>query len=349
MPRVPAPAAALAALALVFAPAVIGPGAGADQAGAGGACAVRTAGPWTVIPTPGPPAGPTTVYAVDPYVPSRLFASDGRMVWRSADGGCRWSTVFDVASASSTLDLPGPPEVTRVVAVTVPPSPTRNAVYLLLYGHRDNGPTMIVRQAIQSGQHGPVPGSYGDARQPTTTSMYYEPAPMHQHWHLMGFERMQLRTPRGANVVTDRKNGFCLGDRYPTADAQHLPNAVQDNDTPEHSLAMRLRDNMCGHHDPQAADITAGISVGSGDDYRYDVDFQWLDITHVPSGTYDLVNTVNADRTLLETNYTNNSSAIAISVQWPHHSRTVPATITEPPRVRLLRSCPGQERCASSG
>jgi len=110
MPRVPAPAAALAALALVFAPAVIGPGAGADQAGSGGACAVRTAGPWTVIPTPGPPAGPTTVYAVDPYVPSRLFASDGRVVWRSADGGCRWSTVFDVASASSTLDLPGPPD-----------------------------------------------------------------------------------------------------------------------------------------------------------------------------------------------------------------------------------------------
>ena len=106
-------------------------------AGADDPCPVRTDGPWTVIPTPGPPAGAATVFAVDPYVPSRLFASDGRLVWRSADGGCRWNVVFDVASASSTLDLPGTPEVTRVVAVTVPPSPSRNLVYLLLYGHRD--------------------------------------------------------------------------------------------------------------------------------------------------------------------------------------------------------------------
>jgi hypothetical protein len=112
---------------------------------------------------------------------------------------------------------------------------------------------------------------------------------------------------------------------------------------------MRLRDNMCGHHNPDSTDITAGISVGSGDDYRYDVDFQWLDITRVQSGTYDLVNTVNADRTLLETNYTNNSSSAAISVQWPQHSRTAPAVITDPPSVKLLRSCPGRERCAASG
>jgi hypothetical protein len=215
---------------------------------------------------------------------------------------------------------------------------------LLLYGHRDNGPTMHVRQAVQSGRHGPVPQSYAEARQPTTTSMYYEPAPMHQHWHLMGFERMQLRTPNGETVVTDRKNGFCLGNRYPLYGTR---GAVDD--TPEQKLATFLRTNMCGHHDTRATDITAGISAGSGDDYRYDVDFQWLDITRVPSGTYDLVNTVNSDRTLLETNYDNNSSSIAVSVQWPGRAHAAPAVITAPPQVKLLRSCPGRERCAASG
>src|SRR5690242_15556857 len=130
------PRAAVLLTALVLALAASGAGA-EPGGGAGRDCAVQTAGPWTVVPTPGPPARPATVYAVDPYVPSRLFASDGRAVWRSAGGGCRWTTVFDVVTASSTLDLPGPPEVTRVVAVTVPPSPTRNAVYLLVYGHRD--------------------------------------------------------------------------------------------------------------------------------------------------------------------------------------------------------------------
>jgi hypothetical protein len=127
-------ARALLCLALLLGATAPAPGA---AAGPDDPCPVRTEGPWTVIPTPGPPAGAATVFAVDPYVPSRLFASDGRKVWRSADGGCRWRVVFDVASASSTLDLPGTSEVTRVVAVTVPPSPTRNLVYLLLYGHRD--------------------------------------------------------------------------------------------------------------------------------------------------------------------------------------------------------------------
>ncbi|TCO49753.1 lysyl oxidase family protein [Actinocrispum wychmicini] len=215
---------------------------------------------------------------------------------------------------------------------------------LLLYGHRDAGATMQVRQAIQSGRHGPIPGSYGDARQATTTSMYYEPAPMHQHWHLMNFERMQLRTPNGDIVVTDRKNGFCLGDRY------KVPDTVESgDDTPEHNLALFLRDNMCGHHNTAATDIKAGISAGQGDDYRFDVDFQWLDITHVPSGTYDLVNTVDSDHTLLEKDYTNNSSAAVFSIQWPRYAKNAPAVITEPPRVRLLRSCPGRERCAASG
>lgn len=215
---------------------------------------------------------------------------------------------------------------------------------LLLYGHRDGGPTMQVRQAVQSGQHGPIPQSYAEARQPTVTSMYYEPAPMHQHWHLMGFERMQLRTPDGETVVTDRKNGFCLGDRYPLHDA----NGPTEG-TPEHKLSLYLRENMCAHHDTQATDVSAGISAGSGDDYRYDVDFQWLDITRVPSGTYDLVNTVNSDHTLLETNYDNNSSSVALSVQWPDRAHAAPKTITAPPRVKLLRSCPGRARCARSG
>ncbi|MBP2326363.1 hypothetical protein JOF56_006748 [Kibdelosporangium banguiense] len=219
---------------------------------------------------------------------------------------------------------------------------------LLLFGHRDPGEsTMHVRQGFQAGRHGPIPDSYAEARQQTQNSMYYEPAPMHQHWHLMGFERMQLRTPRGGTVVTDRKNGFCLGDRYRVGDAHTLPNAVRDNNSPEHRLSMYLRDNMCAQKDPSVTEVKVGISVGSGDDYLYDVDFQWLDITRVPSGTYDLVNTVNSNRTLHETNYDNNSSSMAISIQWPGRATHPPAVITAPPVVSLLRSCPGQEQCAN--
>jgi hypothetical protein len=214
---------------------------------------------------------------------------------------------------------------------------------LLLYGHRDsraNG-RMAVRQAFQSGANQTVPQSFADAQRATATYTYYEPAPTHEHWHLMGFERFQLRTPKGDTLVADRKNGFCLGDRYATHDEVGHPSG-----TDAVALARYLRTNMCGHHDPRALDVTMGISVGRGDHYTYDVDFQWLDLTTVPSGVYDVVNTANEDRTLLEKDYTNNSSSIAISVRWPGGATAAPAVITAPPEVRLLRSCPGRARCA---
>ena len=219
---------------------------------------------------------------------------------------------------------------------------------LLMYGRRSgaSGDRMEVRQGFQAARGAPIPATFDEAERATTTSMYYEPAKAHRHWHLMNFARMQLRTPGGETVVADRKNGFCLGDRYRTADAGSLPGAAHVPGSPEARLAERLEQNRCGYRDPAATEMFEGISVGSGDDYRYEVDFQWLDLTDVASGTYDVVNTVNSDRTLVESSYDNNSSSISISVQWPGGAASRPSVITEAPAVTLLRSCPGQERCS---
>ncbi|MEU7476204.1 lysyl oxidase family protein [Lentzea sp. NPDC042327] len=219
---------------------------------------------------------------------------------------------------------------------------------LLLHAHRDSTdvPTMKVRQSIQSGVDGSIARTYAEARRETTSSAYYEPAESHQHWHLLNFEYFQLRRPDGGVVVTDRKNGFCIGDRYDVVD--DLPRRPLDPATPEGQLAARLNGHMCEHHNPAAQDVLFGISVGSGDDYKHRVDFQWLDLTHVPSGVYDVVNAANSDRALLEKDYSNNASSIAISLQWPRGAVQPPATITFAPSVKLLRSCPGRERCAES-
>lgn len=221
---------------------------------------------------------------------------------------------------------------------------------LLLYGKRENAGqvTMAVRQAFQSRVDGKIPDSFEAAQRSTGASAYYEPAKMHQHWHLMRFERFELRTPRGDTLVTDRKNGFCLGDRYPLADADRLPRAVVRNNSPQGILARFLEKNQCNHHGPDAMTVTQGISVGRGDDYRFDVDFQWLDITGVPSGTYDVVNTANVDRALREINYDNNSSSIAISVQWSGGAQGEPGKTAVRPKVVLLRSCPGRASCADA-
>nr|MDQ3576951.1 lysyl oxidase family protein [Actinomycetota bacterium] len=218
---------------------------------------------------------------------------------------------------------------------------------LLLYGRRDRStdPRMRVRQAFQTTDQESIPDSYASAQRAIPAWKYYEPATMHQHWHTMGFAHFALRTPGGGTVVTDRKNGFCLGDRYTTADAHLLPNAPLDDTSAVASLARFLRGNMCNHHQPAALEVTGGISVGQGDDYRHTVDFQWLDITRVSSGLYDVINTVNADRTLLEKNYDNNTSSIAISIEWPGGAHSPPANITQAPVVTLLRSCPGRAQC----
>jgi lysyl oxidase len=219
---------------------------------------------------------------------------------------------------------------------------------LLLYGQRASTATssMAVRQAFQVAGDGAIPGSFETAQHPTAASAYYERAKMHQHWHLMGFARFELRASDGGVLVTDRKNGFCLGDRYTVADADRLPNAVRDDESPQGQLGRFLTQNMCKHHEPMALTVTEGISVGRGDDYRYNVDFQWLDLTGVPSGIYDVVSTVNADRTLVEKSYDNNMSSIAISVQWPGGASAAPSSINAPPTVSLIRSCPARAQCA---
>lgn len=255
-----------------------------------------------------------------------------------------WDVCMARADPSSDCVDSGPVEVVRLRFTTSEENIGNGP--LLLFGHRDSTDqvTMSVHQAFQVGQGGFIPDSYAYAQRGVTEAMYYDT--VHQHWHLLNFEHIELRTPSGDTVVKDRKNGFCLGDRYTTADARSLLHNVRQDRRPESRLAEYLGNHQCKLMDSAATDVKEGISVGRGDDYPYNVPFQWLDITHVPSGTYVVVNTVNSDHTLRETNYNNNSSSIVISLQWPGGTHDPPAVVTVPPVVKLLGSCPGREQCS---
>jgi hypothetical protein len=153
----------------------------------------------------------------------------------------------------------------------------------------------------------------------------YVRSPDHEHWHLLEFERYELRRPgRRAPVVTDRKTGFCLGDRY-RARGRDLPRRAP---TPVYT-------GRCGLGASARLRLVEGISVGYGDDYAANLEGQSLGVSGLDAGRYVLVHRVNADRLLRETNYANNASSLLLGLRWRAGA----------PRVRVLRRCPGTEHC----
>jgi len=60
--------------------------------------------------------------------------------------------------------------------------------------------------------------------------------PDHRHWHFIGFARYEIRKPgdNRSSVRSDRKTGFCLGDRYraPTGKSWRTSSPTRSRVTP---------------------------------------------------------------------------------------------------------------------
>jgi glucose/arabinose dehydrogenase len=93
--------------------------------------------------------------------------------------------------------------------------------------------------------------------------------------------------------------------------------------------------SRCGLGEPQLIGVKEGISVGYGDDYKANLEGQYLRLTGLPSGRYVLVHEVNADRRLHELDYSNNAASLLLELRWRHGQ----------PMVRILRQCPNTDRC----
>lgn len=109
----------------------------------------------------------------------------------------------------------------------------------------------------------------------------------HEHYHLKGFATYRVLTLSGRQVARTYKQGFCLRD-----DIAVMPAAG----------------------DAKYTCTDQGISVGWLDYYDKSLDCQWIDITGVPPGRYNVVITVNPFRVLSESNYQNNTTVIPITV-----------------------------------
>ncbi len=159
---------------------------------------------------------------------------------------------------------------------------------------------------------------------PGVATLRYVRSADHAHWHLVPFERYELRrVGTSASAVRDVKTGFCLGDRYDSK--RSLPGKP-----PEKVFRGR-----CGLRSPHLLRVRQGISVGYGDDYDPTLEGQYVELTGLPGGRYVLVHKVNGDRRLLERDYSNNAASLLLQLGWQGGQ----------PVIETLRVCAASAQC----
>jgi hypothetical protein len=209
----------------------------------------------------------------------------------------------------------GPPKHHPLLVFT---SSVENVGYgpLLVEGRRTSRrvPTMRANQLIALAK-----GGY--RRVPGVGRLRYNVNPSHSHWHLLPFERYELRTLAGAQIVRDHKSGFCL-----TSDHQSpLPTLGPPAKQP-------IKGSDCARDKPRALRLLEGIAVGWGDIYIPAKEGQAIDISGVAPGDYDLAHRVNVGRVLREANYSNDASSLRIRL-------LAPPAPGELPGVVVLNTC----------
>lgn len=181
--------------------------------------------------------------------------------------------------------------------------------------------TMAVSQRVHL-------GSGAVRTYPEVGVLRYVYAATHSHWHVMDFQRYELRRLADHSlVVRDRKSGFCLADHW-----AHAP-GHQPNEPPRPIFR-----EYCERGDPNALSVSQGTSVGYTDKYPSHFHGQNLDLTGVPTGHYLLVNRANPELLMRELRYENNAASLRVRITWPRGLR-------HPPEVRILATCPYSARC----
>ena len=215
------------------------------------------------------------------------------------------------------------PSGLQVTTVRTPKGPRFRLGFRSAVNNAGTGPLIIegsrpgIAQREMTGRQLVRTASGQTAAREGVARLRYHHAGDHRHWHVLRFEVYELRRAGGGRVRPAQKTGFCLGDRYTTDQFRGRP-----FDAP---VAEFL--HFCGLDRPDLLKIRVGITVGFGDDYDPQLEGQYVDVTGLPAGDYDLVHRVNADGALLESDSTNNEACLGVKLSWPRGTR-------QPPRFR---------------
>ena len=136
----------------------------------------------------------------------------------------------------------------------------------------------------------------GGYRNRATTAQMYFSGDGHNHWHLRDLESYELvRLDNGTKAGNGDKEGFCFFDNV-------LFGSSQDRFY-----------TSCGNN-PDALRVRMGLSRGWGDLYGAGTVGQYIDITNLTSGRYELRATADESNWFLESNNSNNFTWVEIQL-----------------------------------
>ncbi|MBM4246835.1 MAG: hypothetical protein FJ148_24090 [Deltaproteobacteria bacterium] len=127
----------------------------------------------------------------------------------------------------------------------------------------------------------------------------------HRHYHFRAAARYELLDATGGVVRTGRKQGFCLEDTLPS----------------ELGAGTPPKRYTCANQ---------GVQVGWADWYPGTLDCQWIDVTDLPPGDYQLHVFWNPDRLMPETTLDDNAGTIPVTIPAPRGAPPVVDAIESP-------------------
>ena len=121
----------------------------------------------------------------------------------------------------------------------------------------------------------------------------FEFSECHGHYHFSGFASYALLDKEGNTVVTGRKQAYCMEDS---------------------ARAEGVREGASVQCEKRFDCEVQGIQKGWYDLYGNSLDCQWIDITGVPAGSYNLRVRLNPTRTLQEMSFDNNTTVVPVRI-----------------------------------
>jgi len=157
---------------------------------------------------------------------------------------------------------------------------------------------------------------------------WYDLQTCHGHPHIKEYADYRLWTPEGYRIWRELRAAnpdSCAAEifaAHPELSTHLINGAKRGFCFFDVAPAGFIRDStiVCpGVSDPQKyfSCDDAGLSICWGDLYDRFIDGQWIDITGLMDGEYVLENEANARHFFTESDYTNNSAAVRISIRGP--------------------------------